>query len=63
LKVDVEGSEYEFLLGKDLSKINYITGEFHFEQEKKDELNDWISNTHNRFKTSGYPDYFKLKTL
>ena len=63
LKVDVEGSEYEFLLNKDLSKINYITGEFHFEQEKKDELNDWISKTHERFKVSGYPDYFKLKTL
>ena len=31
----------------EISKINYITGEFHFEQEKKDELNDWISNTHN----------------
>jgi FkbM family methyltransferase len=63
LKIDVEGAEYEFLLNKDLSKINYITGEFHFEQEKKDELNDWISKTHKRFKVSGYPDYFKLKTL
>jgi FkbM family methyltransferase len=30
LKVDVEGSEYKFLLGKDLSKINYIVCEFNF---------------------------------
>ena len=59
LKVDVEGSEYEFLLGKDLSKINYIVGEMHFSEEKKKELVDWISNTHDRlgeFK-------FKLKGL
>jgi FkbM family methyltransferase len=63
LKIDVEGAEYEFLLNKDLSKINYITGEFHFDQQKQDKLNFWISKTHKRFKTTGYPDYFKLKTL
>jgi FkbM family methyltransferase len=58
LKVDVEGSEYEFLLGKDLSKINYIVGEFHFEEEKKTELINWISNTHDVC-----AGYYKLKTL
>lgn len=58
LKVDVEGSEYEFLLGKDLSKINYIVGEFHFSEEKQKELVDWISKTH--IKHNGY---FKLKDL
>ncbi len=57
LKVDVEGSEYEFLLGKDLSKINYIVGEFHFEQEKQKELVDWISKTHDVC-----AGYYKLKT-
>lgn len=58
LKVDVEGSEYEFLLGKDLSKINYIVGEFHFEEHRQKELIDWIANTHEIF--SGY---WKLKNL
>jgi FkbM family methyltransferase len=58
LKVDVEGSEYEFLLNKDLSKINYIVGEFHFEQEKQKELVDWISKTHDVC-----TGYYKLKVL
>ena len=58
LKVDVEGSEYEFLLGKDLSKINYIVAEFHFEEEQKTELINWISNTHD-----ACDGYYKLKTL
>lgn len=58
LKIDVEGSEYEFLLGKDLSKINFIVGEFHFGEDKKNELVNWISKTHNV-----YSGYFKLKGL
>jgi FkbM family methyltransferase len=58
LKVDVEGSEYEFLLGKNLSKINYIVAEFHFEQEKQKELIDWISKTHDVCN-----GYYKLKAL
>jgi len=29
LKVDIEGAESDFLLGKDLSKIRFIAGEFH----------------------------------
>jgi FkbM family methyltransferase len=58
LKVDVEGSEYEFLLNKNLSKINYIVGEFHFEQEKQKELVDWICKTHDVC-----AGYYKLKTL
>lgn len=48
LKVDVEGSEYEFLLNKDLSKINYIVGEFHFSDSQKLELTEWIKKTHNQ---------------
>ena len=58
LKVDVEGSEYEFLLGKDLSKINYIVGEFHFEEERIKGLVDWISNTHEI-----HSGYYKLKGI
>jgi FkbM family methyltransferase len=58
LKVDVEGSEYEFLLGKNLSKINYIVAEFHFEQEKQKELIDWISKTHDVCN-----GYYKFKAL
>ena len=48
LKVDVEGSEYEFLLNKDLSKINYIVGEFHFSDLQKTELIEWIKKSHNQ---------------
>lgn len=58
LKVDVEGSEYEFLLGKDLSKINYIVSEFHFADSKKKELVDWISKTHDVFTA-----HYKLKGI
>lgn len=58
LKVDVEGSEYEFLLGKDLSKINYIVSEFHFADSRKKELVDWISKTHDVFTA-----HYKLKGL
>lgn len=46
LKIDVEGSEYKFLLNKDLSQINYIVGEFHFEEYKKNELISHICKTH-----------------
>jgi len=42
LKVDVEGSEYPFLLNKDLSKINYIVGEMHFGKEQQLELIEWL---------------------
>lgn len=53
LKIDVEGSEYEFLLGKDLSKIEYIVGEFHYGIEKIDELVKHISKTHKLVKKGG----------
>jgi FkbM family methyltransferase len=53
LKIDVEGSEYAFLEGKDLSQINYITGEFHFELEDIDRLVDHISKTHNLYIRQG----------
>lgn len=46
LKVDVEGSEYRFLLGKDLSKVNWITMELHGLPPQQDELSDWIGKTH-----------------
>jgi hypothetical protein len=54
----VEGSEYQFLLGKDLSNINYIVGEFHFDDDKKKELIEWIGKTHEI-----HSGYFKLKGL
>lgn len=55
LKVDVEGSEWNFLYQKDLSKIKYITGEFHnfLGVEKLNNLFDWISNTHSEIYSSG----------
>lgn len=49
LKVDVEGSEYRFLLGKDLSRVNWITMELHGELKKQDELCVWIGRTHELF--------------
>lgn len=68
LKVDIEGSEYEFLMGKDLSNIKYVVMELHnFLGDKKEELYQWISNTHNEFFTNGdgvnshYLKAFKLK--
>ena len=45
LKIDVEGSEYPFLIGKDLSSVNYIVGEMHMENFKKIELIKWLNNT------------------
>ena len=50
LKVDVEGSEYNFLQNKDLSKVNWIAMELHGEPDKQLALMDWIDNTHNRVK-------------
>lgn len=39
LKIDCEGSEYDFLMGKDLSKIDYISIEIHNQlKEKAQEL-------------------------
>lgn len=48
LKIDTEGSEYDTLLNKDLSKIKYITGEFHnfLGKEKHTQLFNWIEKTH-----------------
>lgn len=59
LKVDIEGAEYEFLLGKDLSGIEYIVLEFHLEEEKKEKLHNWISKTH----TLVHNQYFTLYQL
>lgn len=48
LKIDIEGAEFDVLYEKDLSKINYITGEFHnfLGKEKQDLLFSWINKTH-----------------
>jgi FkbM family methyltransferase len=50
LKVDVEGSEYNFLQNKDLSKVNWIAIELHGEPKKQSVLIDWIDSTHDRVK-------------
>ena len=44
LKIDIEGAEYDFLLGKDLSRIGAIGLEIHgpFGEEKKQELKDYL---------------------
>lgn len=68
LKVDIEGSEYEFLMGKDLSNVKYVVMELHnFLGDKKAELCQWMSKTHNEVFTIGdgidshYLKAFKLK--
>lgn len=55
LKVDIEGAEYDFLLNKDLSKIKWITGEFHnfLGDEKQIELFNWIGKTHEEVYSEG----------
>jgi FkbM family methyltransferase len=48
MKVDCETSEYSFLYGKDLSKINYIGIELHHHigTERYNQLLIWIKKTH-----------------
>jgi len=55
LKVDCEGAEFDFLMGKDLSNIKYIVMELHnfLGKEKQQLLCDWIKNTHKEIYTSG----------
>lgn len=67
LKVDIEGSEYDFLMNKDLSKIKYLILEIHnFLGEKKLELCSWVEKTHTEIYSEGngvdshYVKAFKL---
>jgi FkbM family methyltransferase len=55
LKIDIEGAEVDVLYNKDLSKINYITGEFHnfIGKENQSKLFGWICNTHNEIHSVG----------
>ena len=55
LKIDIEGAEVDVLCDKDLSKINYITGEFHnfIGKENQLKLFAWIENTHNEIHSVG----------
>jgi FkbM family methyltransferase len=57
LKIDIEGAEYDFLLNKDLSKIKWITGEFHnflfYAGDKGIELMNWIATTHDEVYSDG----------
>jgi FkbM family methyltransferase len=55
LKIDIEGAEVDVLCDKDLSKINYVTGEFHnfIGKENQSKLFGWISNTHTEIYSVG----------
>jgi FkbM family methyltransferase len=55
LKLDVEGAEVEFLLGKDLSKIKWITMELHnfLGGVKQKQLMTHIEQTHTEVFTTG----------
>jgi FkbM family methyltransferase len=69
LKIDVEGAEVDALLNKDLSKIKYITGEFHnfLGKEMQTKLFNWIENTHTELYSQGdgisshYQKLWKIK--
>jgi len=69
LKIDIEGAEVDALLNKDLSKIKYITGEFHnfLGNEIQTKLFNWINNTHIELFSMGdgvsshYQKLWKLK--
>ena len=57
LKIDIEGAEFDFLYNKDLSKIKYITGEFHNLLFKFDDrgvkLLEHILQTHDEIYSDG----------
>jgi FkbM family methyltransferase len=55
LKIDIEGAEVDVLYQKDLSKVNYITGEFHnfIGQDNQTKLFNWIEQTHNQIYSTG----------
>lgn len=57
LKIDIEGSEFDFLYKKDLSKIKYIVGEFHnflFQYNDKGvTLLEYIEETHDEIYSDG----------
>lgn len=55
-KVDIEGSEYDFLINKNLSRIKYITMELHNflrHDGKQEKLNNFILKTHKEIYSSG----------
>ena len=56
LKVDIEGSEYDFLFDKDLSNINFITMELHnflIDLGQMQKFLDHIKKTHDEVYSSG----------
>ena len=55
LKIDCEGAEYDFLMGKDLSKVKWIVGEFHnfLGGVKQMELFTHIKQTHEQIYSEG----------
>lgn len=55
LKVDCEGAEYEFLYGKDVTKIKYIVIELHnfLGKDKHEKFMKWIEKTHEEIYTEG----------
>jgi FkbM family methyltransferase len=66
LKIDVEGSEYDFLYDKDLTNINYITMELHnflYHDGRQQRLIDHILKTHDETHSiGGGVDCHYLKT-
>ena len=61
LKFDIEGAEYDFLLGKDLTKFEYICGEIHHDFEIQKPLIDYICKTHTLIHNTSHTFTFKIK--
>jgi len=60
LKVDIEGAEYNFLFGKDLSQVDFIFMELHnflIDMNQHSELVSWIKQTHSLW-TPFRPEYY-----
>jgi hypothetical protein len=55
LKLDIEGAEWEFIYGKDLNRIKWITMELHnfLGEEKQKQFCEWIERTHIEVASNG----------
>jgi len=55
LKLDIEGAEWDFMYGKDLSKIKWITMELHnfLGEEKQRLFCEWVGRTHDEVASDG----------
>ena len=67
MKVDCEGSEYEFLMNKDLSKISFLVMELHngyLGEKKTEELLQYLNKFFDlQFKIGDHILFFREKEV